>query len=122
MQLCFAVFHSDYKDMPISVVDGPAPTIKKAGDATIDGADSDLTWQPVRALTLNAFTGYLDAQYDSLSERTLRSGVTHEVKNLFVGGPGVFPTSSAVNSTFTAKAMALKSAKFMIANWEEIAV
>lgn len=46
---------------------------------------------------------------------------SHEVKNLFVGGPGVFPTSSAVNSTFTAKAMALKSARFMVANWQEIA-
>ena len=42
---------------------------------------------------------------------------SHDVKNLFVGGPSVFPTSSSVNSTFTAHAMALKSAQFMAANW-----
>lgn len=36
-------------------------------------------------------------------------------------GPREFPTNSSVNSTFTAKAMALKSAKFMLANWREVA-
>ena len=45
----------------------------------------------------------------------------HEVDNLFVGGPGVFPTSSSVNSTFTAKAVAMKTAKFMLDNWGSIA-
>ncbi|MEX2123536.1 MAG: GMC family oxidoreductase [Woeseia sp.] len=44
-------------------------------------------------------------------------GQAHEVNNLFVGGPGVFPTSSAANSTFTAKAVAMKTAKFMLENW-----
>jgi choline dehydrogenase-like flavoprotein len=46
---------------------------------------------------------------------------SHDVRNLFVGGPGVFPTSSAVNSTFTLHAMARKSAEFMVANWSRIA-
>jgi choline dehydrogenase-like flavoprotein len=45
---------------------------------------------------------------------------SHEVKNLFVGGPGVFPTSSSVNSTFTAHAMALKSARHMAENWASV--
>jgi choline dehydrogenase-like flavoprotein len=45
----------------------------------------------------------------------------HEVDNLFVGGPGVFPTSSSVNSTFTAKAVAMKSARFMLENWGSLA-
>jgi choline dehydrogenase-like flavoprotein len=49
-------------------------------------------------------------------------GQAHEVSNLFVAGPGVFPTSSAANSTFTAKAMAMKSAKFMIDNWGSMTV
>jgi choline dehydrogenase-like flavoprotein len=44
-------------------------------------------------------------------------GQAHEVSNLFVGGPSVFPTGSAANSTFTAKAVAMKSAKFMVENW-----
>jgi choline dehydrogenase-like flavoprotein len=42
---------------------------------------------------------------------------SHDLKNLFVGGPGVFPTSSAVNSTFTAHGVAMKSARFMADNW-----
>jgi choline dehydrogenase-like flavoprotein len=45
---------------------------------------------------------------------------SHEVRNLFVGGPSVFPTSSSVNSTFTAHAVALKSARFLAAHWKEI--
>ena len=43
-------------------------------------------------------------------------GQAHEVNNLFVGGPGVFPTGSAANSTFTAKAVAMKTAMFMVEN------
>ena len=42
---------------------------------------------------------------------------SHDLHNLFIGGPGVFPTSSAVNPTFTAHAVAMKSAQFMIENW-----
>jgi len=45
------------------------------------------------------------------------NGQSHEVSSLFVAGPGVFPTSSSVNSTFTAKAMAMKTAGFMVDNW-----
>lgn len=45
---------------------------------------------------------------------------THEVENLFIGGPSVFPTSSSVNSTFTAHAVALKSARFIAQNWGQI--
>jgi choline dehydrogenase-like flavoprotein len=42
---------------------------------------------------------------------------SHDVKNLFVGGPGVFPTSSSANSTFTVHAVALKAARYMISTW-----
>jgi choline dehydrogenase-like flavoprotein len=45
---------------------------------------------------------------------------SHDVVNLFVGGPGVFPTSSSVNSTFTAHALAMKGAQFMAKNWASL--
>jgi choline dehydrogenase-like flavoprotein len=45
---------------------------------------------------------------------------SHDVTNLFVGGPGVFPTSSSVNSTFTAHALAMKGARFMVENWSSL--
>ena len=42
---------------------------------------------------------------------------SHDVPNLFVAGPSVFPTSSAVNPTFTVHALALKSSEFIAKNW-----
>jgi choline dehydrogenase-like flavoprotein len=45
----------------------------------------------------------------------------HDIPNLFIGGPSVFPTSSCVNSTFTAHAVSLKSAEFMVEQWAGIA-
>lgn len=70
-----AVFHSDYQDMQISVVDGPAPTITNAGDATIQGAEIELSWRPIDDLRLSAYAGYLDASYDTLSMRAQFSGI-----------------------------------------------
>ncbi len=37
-------------------------------------------------------------------------GRAHDVENLFIGGGGLFPTSSAVNSTYTIHALALRAA------------
>jgi len=45
---------------------------------------------------------------------------SHDVANLFVGGPGVFPTSSSVNSTFTAHAVALKGARYLASNFSSV--
>lgn len=45
---------------------------------------------------------------------------THDIANLFIGGPGLFPTTSAVNPTFTVHAIAMKSARFMIENWASL--
>lgn len=74
--LAAAVFQSQYSDMQISVVDGPAPTIANAGDATINGAELELGFRPVDDLRINVYAGYLDASYDSLSPRALQSGIT----------------------------------------------
>lgn len=43
-------------------------------------------------------------------------GRCHEVENLFVVGPGVFPTSGAVNPTFTIHALALRSVEALLAD------
>ncbi len=47
---------------------------------------------------------------------------THDIPNLFIGGPGVFPTSSAVNSTFHLHALALMGAEYLRDNWESVVV
>jgi choline dehydrogenase-like flavoprotein len=44
-------------------------------------------------------------------------GQTHDVANLVIGGAGVFPTSSAVNPTFTIHALAMRSADYLVRNW-----
>ncbi len=42
-----------------------------------------------------------------------RYSQTHDVGNLFIGGGGVFPTSSCVNSTYTIHATALMAATYL---------
>ncbi|MDA0824011.1 MAG: GMC family oxidoreductase [Proteobacteria bacterium] len=44
----------------------------------------------------------------------------HDVGNLFIGGGGVFPTSSCVNSTFTLHATSLMSAQHLRDQWSVI--
>jgi choline dehydrogenase-like flavoprotein len=44
-------------------------------------------------------------------------GRTHDVENLFIAGPGLMPTVGAVNPTFTASALAARTADHIIGNW-----
>lgn len=43
-------------------------------------------------------------------------GRCHDVDNLFIAGPGLFPSSGAVNPTYTLHALALRTAEFMLSN------
>lgn len=52
---------------------------------------------------------------DSATSVTDPFGRCHTLDNLFVAGPGVFPTSGAVNPTFTVHALALRTAEHMLA-------
>ena len=44
----------------------------------------------------------------------------HDVANLFIGGPGVFPTTSCANPTFTLHAVAMRSAEYLVENFGSI--
>ncbi len=48
-------------------------------------------------------------------------GQTHDIENLFVTSPGVFPTGGGVNPTFTLVAWTQRSADFMTTRWREFA-
>jgi choline dehydrogenase-like flavoprotein len=48
-------------------------------------------------------------------------GQTHEVPNLYVAGPGIFPTSGASNPTYTVFALSLRAAENLASNWGTIA-
>ncbi len=46
---------------------------------------------------------------------------THDISNLFIGGPSLFPTSSHANSTFTLHALAMLAALYLNSEWNGIA-
>ncbi len=48
-------------------------------------------------------------------------GQAHDHENLFLAGAGLFPTSGAVNPTFTVCALALRTADYIIRNWSSLA-
>ena len=59
---------------------------------------------------------------DRKSSVTNEYAQLHDVPNIIIGGPSVFPTSSSVNSTFTAHAVALRSARYIAEHWGGLVV
>lgn len=48
---------------------------------------------------------------------TNRYGQLHGLSNLYIAGPGLFPSSGAVNPTFTVHALSLMAVEQMLSNW-----
>jgi choline dehydrogenase-like flavoprotein len=48
-------------------------------------------------------------------------GQTHEIGNLWIAGPGLFPTSGASNPTYTILALSLRGAEHLAASWGAVA-
>ncbi len=75
LRLNLAAFTSDYTDMQITyrgpAPAGVAPFITNAGEASIDGAEAELTWAPTDALRIETSVGWLDATIDSLANISL---------------------------------------------------
>lgn len=69
----FALFYNDYRDFqarvsnlttdPITMLPSVELTVLNAGELTISGAELELVFNPIEALTLDAQIGYLDAEY-----------------------------------------------------------
>jgi choline dehydrogenase-like flavoprotein len=47
-------------------------------------------------------------------------GQLHDIPNLVIAGPGLFPTSGGVNPTFTVHALAARSAEHVLATWKQL--
>lgn len=47
-------------------------------------------------------------------------GQSHEIPNLWIAGPGIFPTEGASNPTFTILALSLRGAERMSATWKSM--
>jgi iron complex outermembrane receptor protein len=73
-----AVFYNDYRDFqarvsnlttdPITNLPSVELTVLNAGQLEISGAELELTFRPVDALTLDAQIGYLDAAYGEFED------------------------------------------------------
>jgi choline dehydrogenase-like flavoprotein len=57
---------------------------------------------------------------DAANSVTNSFGQTHDVENLFVAGPSLFPTANAVNPTFTASALATRTSEFIQKEWASL--
>jgi len=44
-------------------------------------------------------------------------GRSHEIDNLVIAGPGLFPTAGAMNPNFTNHALALRGAEHLVERW-----
>lgn len=73
-QLNLAVFHSDYRDIQLSIFTGIDSNddgnndsffgdFTNAGKGTIQGAELDYTWSPIEAFNLKGNIAYLDANF-----------------------------------------------------------
>src|SRR5262249_22555989 len=47
-------------------------------------------------------------------------GQTHEIPNLWVAGPGIFPTEGASNPTYTILAVSLRGAEQLASSWGSV--
>lgn len=57
---------------------------------------------------------------DPASSVTDGYGRCHDLANLFIAGPGLFPSGGAVNPTFTASALAHRSAAHIVSAWGQL--
>ena len=57
---------------------------------------------------------------DPKTSVTNSCGQTHDLANLFVAGSSLFPTSGAVNPTFTIHALTLRATEYIANNWSSV--
>jgi choline dehydrogenase-like flavoprotein len=90
----------------------------KQGKAVVTAAGAYEVWASGRA-QMHTLGG-------AIMGRAARSSVansygqTHDVANLFLAGSSLFPTSGAVNPTFTVNALALRSVEHLLRHWSSL--
>ena len=68
LRLNAAIFSTDYTDLQFTYRSGVAPYLANAGEASIDGAEVEMTWLPTDRWLVEAGIGVLDSSVDSLRE------------------------------------------------------
>jgi choline dehydrogenase-like flavoprotein len=89
------------------------------GKAIIEAAGAPEVWNnPPGSMHIMGGTIMGRTRTDSV---TNSFGQLHDIPNLVVAGPGLFPTSGGVNPTFTVHAVTARSAEHLLANWSKLA-
>lgn len=57
---------------------------------------------------------------DTATSVTNSFGQCHDLPNLVIAGPGLFPTSAGVNPTFTVHALTARSADHLLRHWSDV--
>jgi len=89
------------------------------GKLILAAAGADEIWNSPKGAQQHIMGGTLMGDQPDMSV-TNRYSQTHDVGNLFIGGAGVFPTSSAANPTFTLHALAMMSAEHVRDNFDSL--
>lgn len=91
---------------------------KQQGEAVLRAAGAYQVWT-AGPHTMHILGGTIMGR-DPKASVTNSYGQTHDITNLFVAGPGLFPTSAGVNPTFTISALALRTARYIAAQWSAL--
>ena len=73
VRLNAALFHTDYDDLQLIIRETFNPITFNGGEADIDGAEVEVTWVPTDRWYINASIGWLDAEYDKLSDQVINN-------------------------------------------------
>jgi choline dehydrogenase-like flavoprotein len=90
----------------------------KEGQAVFKAAGAYEVWTSSR-VHMHAMGGVIMGA-DRQSSVTNGYGQSHDIPNLFVAGPSLFPTSGAVNPCFTITAVAARTANYIVENWASV--
>jgi choline dehydrogenase-like flavoprotein len=85
------------------------------GKSIISAASATEVW--TSPLVNQHFMGGTIMGKDPGTSVTDSFGITHEVPNVMIAGNTLFPTSAAVNPTFTTHALALRAVEHALAHW-----
>ncbi len=85
------------------------------GKSIITAASASEVW--TSPLANQHFMGGTIMGTDPSTSVTDSYGITYEVRNVMIAGNTLFPTSGAVNPTFTTHALALRAVDHVLANW-----
>ncbi|HZD53495.1 MAG TPA: GMC family oxidoreductase [Woeseiaceae bacterium] len=121
-----AVRLSDRKDrhgVPLAVVSHTADPASHAlwqavleeGKAVFQAAGAKTVWTGPRG-SMHIMGGTVMGD-DPRRSVTDSYGRCHDLPNLVIAGPGLFPASAGVNPTFTVHALAARAADHLLANW-----